>query len=211
MLYDHHRLVINITIDGPVIYVCMCKYILSYWHIVIKNAFSRVTRHWRSCGCLIYSCGGLYNTKIRQAYHGEEIVLIFLHISAYKEYCYDKRLKYITSATGELWICRTNLLLRSANYRQHFAIVLWIYLIRRWNILSTSASIMHCSPSQARYVCMLCICWEHMTGRCEESLTTRFMGPTWGPHGVDRTQVVPMLAPWTLLSGIWFAWQSSLL
>ena len=27
------------------------------------------------------------------------------------------------------------------------------------------------------------------------------MGPTWGPRGTDRTQVGPMLAPWTLLSG----------
>ena len=27
----------------------------------------------------------------------------------------------------------------------------------------------------------------------------RFMGPTWGPSGVDRTQVGPMLAPWTFL------------
>ena len=34
------------------------------------------------------------------------------------------------------------------------------------------------------------------------SLITSFMGPTWGPSGADRTQVGPMLAPWTLLSGI---------
>ena len=27
------------------------------------------------------------------------------------------------------------------------------------------------------------------------------MGPTWVPSGADRTQVGPMLAPWTLLSG----------
>ena len=31
-------------------------------------------------------------------------------------------------------------------------------------------------------------------------LITRFMGPTWGPSGADRTQVGPMLAPWILLS-----------
>ena len=31
-------------------------------------------------------------------------------------------------------------------------------------------------------------------------LIARFMGPTWGPSGADRTQVGPMLAPWTLLS-----------
>ena len=29
----------------------------------------------------------------------------------------------------------------------------------------------------------------------------RLMGPTWGPSGADRTQVGPILAPWTLLSG----------
>ena len=32
-------------------------------------------------------------------------------------------------------------------------------------------------------------------------LIARFMGPTWGPSGADKTQVGPMLAPWTLLSG----------
>ena len=35
--------------------------------------------------------------------------------------------------------------------------------------------------------------WEH-------TLIARFVGPTWGPSGADRTQVGPMLAPWTLLS-----------
>ena len=29
----------------------------------------------------------------------------------------------------------------------------------------------------------------------------RFMGPTWGPSGADRTQVGSMLTPWTMLSG----------
>ena len=33
------------------------------------------------------------------------------------------------------------------------------------------------------------------------TLRARFMGPTWGPSGADRTQVGPMLAPWILLSG----------
>ena len=34
------------------------------------------------------------------------------------------------------------------------------------------------------------------------SLITRFMGPTWCLSGAERTQVGPMLAPWTLLSGV---------
>ena len=29
----------------------------------------------------------------------------------------------------------------------------------------------------------------------------RFMGPTWGPSGADRSLVGPMLTPWTFLSG----------
>ena len=33
------------------------------------------------------------------------------------------------------------------------------------------------------------------------ALIERFVGPTWGPYGADRTQAGPMLAPWTLLSG----------
>ena len=36
------------------------------------------------------------------------------------------------------------------------------------------------------------------------TLIARFMEPTWGPSGTDRTQVGPMLAPWTLLSGYVF-------
>ena len=38
------------------------------------------------------------------------------------------------------------------------------------------------------------------------SQIARFIGPTWDPPGADRTQVDPMLAPWTLLSGIISAW-----
>ena len=42
------------------------------------------------------------------------------------------------------------------------------------------------------------------------SLIARFMGPTWGPSGADSTQVGPMLAPWTLLSGMMLGdWERS--
>ena len=34
-----------------------------------------------------------------------------------------------------------------------------------------------------------------------QTLIARFVGPTWGPSGADSTQVGPMSAPWTLLSG----------
>ena len=38
-------------------------------------------------------------------------------------------------------------------------------------------------------------------GDCGPPLIGRFMGPTWGLPGTDRTQVGPMWATWTLLSG----------
>ena len=44
--------------------------------------------------------------------------------------------------------------------------------------------------------------WQKYTGWFVVSLIARLMGPTWGSSGADRTQVGPMLAPWTLLSGI---------
>ena len=34
------------------------------------------------------------------------------------------------------------------------------------------------------------------------SQIAKFMGPTWGPPGSCRPQMGPMLAPWTLLSGM---------
>ena len=45
----------------------------------------------------------------------------------------------------------------------------------------------------------------------ENNLIARFMGPTWGASGADRIQVSPMLAPWTLVSGVYKldrTWQS---
>ena len=51
-----------------------------------------------------------------------------------------------------------------------------------------------------------CITWHciHIQNNGDWAKTpriARFMGQPWGPSGADRTQVVPMLAPWTLLSG----------
>ena len=38
---------------------------------------------------------------------------------------------------------------------------------------------------------------------CVCSLIAKFLGPTRGPSGADSIQVGPMLAPWTLLSGLY--------
>ena len=42
------------------------------------------------------------------------------------------------------------------------------------------------------------------------SLIARFMGPTLGPSVTDRTQVGPMLAPWTLLSGFFLSYPAKM-
>ena len=48
---------------------------------------------------------------------------------------------------------------------------------------------------------------QSMSDTCLISpLIARFMGPAWGPSGAARTQVWPMLAPWTLLSGTYCFW-----
>ena len=49
-------------------------------------------------------------------------------------------------------------------------------------------------------VCNVLSLWALLLG--EPTLIARFMGPTWGPSGADRTHVGPIWAPWTLLSGL---------
>ena len=50
--------------------------------------------------------------------------------------------------------------------------------------------------------------WYFVPAYVSPTLIARSMGPTWGPSGADRTQVGPMLAPWTLLSGHTCYWLS---
>ena len=70
------------------------------------------------------------------------------------------------------------------------------------------------APAFVKLVCYLPLglCMETVKqckarkGHCSQVITQQthgwFDGPTWGPSGADSTQVGPMLAPWTLLSGM---------
>ena len=51
--------------------------------------------------------------------------------------------------------------------------------------------------------------WSYSTQRANEvtSQIARFMRPTWGPPGSCWPQMCPMLAPWTLLSGVVCLWR----
>ena len=69
----------------------------------------------------------------------------------------------------------------------------------------------HLAPVATILIHLLCLqLWSRWTNNpilelsntAMTSLIARFVGPTWSPSGADRTQVGPMLAPWTLLSGM---------
>ena len=60
---------------------------------------------------------------------------------------------------------------------------------------------MNCGIHTKDYVRAPCCFWYNWS----PALIARFMGPTWGPSGADRTQVGHMLALWTLLS--WRVWE----
>ena len=64
-----------------------------------------------------------------------------------------------------------------------------------FRMLSMSYPIGLAKPGNAEHRLSTLLCLA------KQPLIARFMGPTWGPYGAGRTQVGPMLAPWTLLSG----------
>ena len=64
----------------------------------------------------------------------------------------------------------------------------WIYRSIPWQLMPWLLSLGHYKPC----------CWLYrMTPQI-----AKLMGPTWGPPGSCRPQMDPMLAPWTLLSGM---------
>ena len=82
---------------------------------------------------------------------------------------------------------------------------------RRWRFDTPSRSLWrHCHA--------VCLAWRVvMTSTCIApcicSQIAKFIGPTWGPPGSCRSQMGPMLDPWTLLSGfvLRLPWHSSMI
>ena len=81
-----------------------------------------------------------------------------------------------------------------------------MYEVIRWKqikYLKISQQVCYYITFHSRYMYDYHIeAWTTWKTLCRPSLIARFMGPTWGPSGADRTQMGPMFAPWTLLSGI---------
>ena len=67
-------------------------------------------------------------------------------------------------------------------------------IILLWDLPSASAAVLPRHLSNFRTI------GQFQTQK--SSLIARFMVPTWGPPGADKTQVGPMLAAWSLLSGL---------
>ena len=87
--------------------------------------------------------------------------------------------------------------------------------IRSWCLMNQSAYIRPCIVSPLDQV-WLSSRQRHEMNQCwfaasQIPLIARFMGPTWGPPGANRTQMGSMLAPWTLLSGLyqWYLKQNT--
>ena len=72
-------------------------------------------------------------------------------------------------------------------------------LQKRYNSIwiQTSPTFVFMAPidDESALVKLMAWCWM------ENTQITKFMGPTWGPPGSCRSQMGPMLAPWTFLSG----------
>ena len=83
-----------------------------------------------------------------------------------------------------------------------------------WKVVLLEEKIVECKFSTLISSLSLLLHWksDYHDNPCRDkpntALIARFMGPTWGPSGVDRTQVGPMLAPWTLISGCACWWQA---
>ena len=75
-----------------------------------------------------------------------------------------------------------------------FPVVVYIIVLNCWKHLLNMADRIRACVSHVDYLPIRIL--NKIT-----PLIARFMEPTWGPLGADRTQVGPMLAPWTLLSG----------
>ena len=94
-------------------------------------------------------------------------------------------------------------------------LVIFCMLLASWfgrNELRTHMTSVQSIDFARRYCVYLCLTrwdtksWDNWSSRQYQqrmrSLIAKFMGPIWGPPGPCRPQMGPMLAPWTLLSGV---------
>ena len=91
-----------------------------------------------------------------------------------------------------------------------FTLVLWMSVHKHHNYHENSQYInsAHLAPATFKGTCggISFFFMANLSNLCKPSQIVKFMGPTWGPSGSCRPQMGPMLAPWTLLSGLLLWW-----
>ena len=83
--------------------------------------------------------------------------------------------------------------------KKHLSFGIWCIYIRDFTVycsLETRQGGQLYSHGPPHLICS----WHHIKDNNVIAQIAKFMGPTWGPSGADRTQVGPLFAPWTLLS-----------
>ena len=85
-----------------------------------------------------------------------------------------------------------------------------VFEVRQGSVFTMSDAIINILTAAWQCQWMLVRILTHWGLVMQYAQIARFMGSTWGPSGSDRTQVGPMLAPWTLLSGCLYRTLSSL-
>ena len=119
----------------------------------------------------------------------------------------ERRLYYVTSSLIGWAHTQNDLCICCHDIVRHIGLPSLEEWYRNWHFKITNDTwLCALSTNQFSFTMM---CWSIHQGlwyfvyvkNYVDALIARFMGPTWGPSGADRTQVGPMLAPWTLLSG----------
>ena len=77
-----------------------------------------------------------------------------------------------------------------------------LYEIWKHDPCPTPSLLNYCDLQISLGYAISCYVFQRIHLSSAGTLIARFMGPTWGPSGADKTQV----APWTLLSGILLGW-----
>ena len=118
--------------------------------------------------------------------------------------CWDLGLKLIHAKKGP----RYESIHLAHDYHFHliFRSVLFCLAVNQ-TVVSEELAIRHNGGSKAgddpQSIVLNTLMHHHLwTDGDKSSQIARFVRPTWGPPGADRTQMGPMLAPWTLLSGV---------
>ena len=126
---------------------------------------------------------------------------IIRRLKTQKAQCMINKVVCAHWVTGFKSICFTYDALCSSSMCVCRDVIMWHYRYIVLKFQSSGKNLLYTFGTSRSACCnilyaTIMIHMEHL-----RTLIARFMGPTWGPSGADRTQMGPMLSPWTLLSG----------